>query len=96
MRRLVTVLLLLGWLSGCVYVPAAGPKACPPGQRPGGLHPSEVAALRNHVKHGYHWLEKGKCCRAQDEFGQALEMDPADPDARAGWEEASACCGRRR
>src|SRR4030042_4605696 len=92
MKRLITVLFLFGWLGGCTCaVMPVGPQACPPGHRPGGLHPSQAAALRNHLKHGYHNLEKGKCDKAQAEFAQALEIDPGNPDARVGWEQADAC-----
>jgi hypothetical protein len=79
-----------------VAVPAPAPepeptKAPPPGHRPGGLHPSKVAELRNHVKHGYKNLRQGDCDAAREEFKLALEIDPFDAEAKAGWKEAASC-----
>jgi len=97
MKRLVTLLLLCAWLGGCVAF-QHGPdlKACPPGKRPGGLHPSEAAALRNHVRHGYQDMRKGDCQSARSHFQLALEIDPHDGDAKAGWQEADACCSQTK
>lgn len=89
--RLITIAMLLAALAGCVVVPAPAPPHVPPGHRPGGLHPSEAAALRNHIKHGFKNLEKGDCHSAQVEFARALEIDPANPDAQVGYQEALHC-----
>jgi Tfp pilus assembly protein PilF len=101
MRLLVVSLLLLLWLAGCIVVPAGGPVvvppggqvACPPGHNPV-LHPSDAAALRNHIKHGYKSLSKGDCESALEEFQQALEIAPYEPEAQAGWQEAQDCLHR--
>lgn len=79
LKPLVTVLFLAAWSGGCAAV-------CPVEA------PRENGALRQHLQYGYRNLDRGDCEGALREFGLAQKIDPCDPEARLGRQDALRAC----